>query len=716
MLFEHEDFELCTESLYDLDGMAYRQDPQARLEHIAHWIGTPAGRGRIIPSTPALGIFHEVQTFEADGSLNTRRIRLRNRLGSGLAGTVYLVEDDTGSVFVEKHFGSIPATGSKQFGRWLTGALFALFRQAPLSFRELPEAVISSHLTNRFVVSLSQNKYGYSITPSILYTRYDVTTGGYVQAFEYVEGRPLRPCDGDLPLLGEGGLFRGLMQQWRDFLADDLGFWGLARQVDPSNPNSFSNIWVTGEQHVLLLDIVPGLPGFLEPRYIWLGLSRRQFPPFSDAINFVQLENYLSENALETSYHDDFELLRVAVDRWQDSEPRLWASPTRALQILRSDRLRQAQRRALLVHLEVKGAISGIQVETYRSLFEATGRYPKLLRHTLLKMCPLSIHRALTDGSYALALIINIWAIVAWLGRLMSTRVRSFIKAALVLLTGTFKLLVNRDERHRRCHLEIGEWIEFEQRYGRLSSAEADRHRGALQQSEIADLTGLFLLHTMVGGLKQAFLGPSVLWLGAAVATEQLWLLAPALVSPFLRLAATIWVGLWRRPELVLLSAIPTIGVLAAPLYLIRRRTELGAFIIRSVAQKLALRIPGFGEYGSLTELLAVAVAHVVLIKLGGLLPLFLVTAVGLALIGQPMLAAVATAIYAAIVVRVCFKMSKSPGNLSAWRLGMPLAKVQSINSTVNKEGSAPVGLPAPPLQPITNQPRSGSLRELLDP
>jgi hypothetical protein len=653
-----------------------RQDPCARLDAIARWIGTPAGRGRIVPSAPALNVGHEVRTFEADGSLATRRVRLRRRLGAGLAGTVYLAEDDAGAVFVEKHFGAIPVDGAKRLGRWMAGALFSLFRQAPLSFREIPEAAVASHLANRFIVLLSRARYGSALTPSILYTRYDATTGGYVQAFEYVKGRPLRPCDRDLPLLGEGSLFRTTMRGWRDFLADDLGFWGLARQVDPANPNAFSNLWVTDDRHVLLLDIVPGLPGFLEPRYIWLGLTRGQFPPFSDAIAFDRLEGYLSAHAPEASWHDDLGLLRAAVGCWQDSEPRLCASPLRPLRVLLSRNLRQRQRRALLVHLETKGAISAQQAEEYRRSLETTGRFPKLLRHTLLRMSPRPVHRALTDGRYALRLVTNIRAVLARIGRSVAARVRGLANVAWGLLVETFRMLMSRKERLRRCHAEMSRWIEQEQQLGRLSPARADRLHEAFKQDEIADLLGLFIIHTLIGALKQSILGPSVLWLAAAAAAGRLWLAAPALVSPVLRVAATVWIGLWRRPEIVLLSAVPMVGVLAAPLYLVRRRTELGAFTIRCVAQGAALRVPGFGERGSLAELVAVAVAQVFLIDLGGLQPLFLIAGLGLVLLHQPGLAALAVAVDAALVLATAVRRTKGPANTDEWRWGMPDQRV----------------------------------------
>src|SRR5688500_12935444 len=52
------------------------QDAYDQLDEIARWIGTPDGRGRVITSQPTLDTVHEVRTFEADGCLATRRVRL----------------------------------------------------------------------------------------------------------------------------------------------------------------------------------------------------------------------------------------------------------------------------------------------------------------------------------------------------------------------------------------------------------------------------------------------------------------------------------------------------------------------------------------------------------------------------------------------------------------------------------------------------------------
>ncbi|MDQ4048038.1 MAG: hypothetical protein M3131_01450, partial [Actinomycetota bacterium] len=364
--------------------------PGERLDAIARWIGTPDGRGRVVPEAPAPER-QEVRVWEASGALGTRGIRVGRLLGAGLAGSVYEVEGDDGARFVEKHYGEVPASGTGRLGRWLPSAVFSFFRQAPLSFRELPEAVVAIHLTNRFIVAASAERFGTSITPPLLYTRYDARTGGYVQAFAHVEGRPLRPAAPGLPLLGEAALFLPLMRRWRDFLADELGFWGLARQVDPANVNAHSNLWVTPRRHVVLLDVVPGIPGFLEPRYLWWGLRRGQFAPFADAVDLTRLARWLESSGSpeRDRLREDLDLLGLAVDRWQASEPRLVSSPLRPLRVFTDPRVRAGTRRALLTHIEVKGAVSAEQASEYRAALAAGGRFPKLRRHSLLKMAPL---------------------------------------------------------------------------------------------------------------------------------------------------------------------------------------------------------------------------------------------------------------------------------------------------------------------------------------
>ena len=573
----------------------------------------------------------EVRVWEAEGQLGVRRVKLVKLLGSGLAGTVFLAEDDAGAVFIEKHYGAVPAFGSKQLGRKLAGALFALFRQAALSFRELPEAVVASHLANRVVVAASRARYGRSITPPILYTRYDDVTGGYAQAFTYVEGRPLRPWRAGLPLLGEAGVFYRTMQEWRDFLAKELGFWGLARQVDPANLNSYSNLWVTPDDDVLLLDIVPGVPGFLELRYIWWGLTRGQFAPFGDAIDFGRLEAFLERHPLEPgeAWRRDLLLLQLAVERWQDSEPRLPSSPLRFLRVIRPGKVRDATRASLLAHIEVKGAISAQRARAYRADLARTGGFPRLLRHSVLKMAPLSIHRALTDRAEALRLLRRSWTLPLRAGLWTGARLSSGLAqlGRLGLLVG--QMLVNHDERVERCRVVVGEWIKSEEALGRLTWREARSLEETLNATDdTADLAGLFALHLLISALKHSVFGPSLFWLGAALATGRWWLAIPVAIAPVLRILTTIWIGLGRRLGLLLLCALPDVGVLAAPFYLLQRRPALGGFIIRAMVQKAALKIPAFGERGALLEMLGVAAAQILLVGPGRMLPLAVAAAI----------------------------------------------------------------------------------------
>ena len=178
-----------------------------------------------------------------------------------------------------------------------------------------------------------------------------------------------------------------------------------------------------------------------------------------------------------------------------------------------------------------KGAISAQQAEEYRRSLETTGRFPKLLRHTLLRMSPRPVHRALYHGRYALRLVTNIRAVSpASAGPLPHGYAASPMWPG-GFWSETFRMLMSRKERLRRCHAEMSRWIEQEQQLGRLSPARADRLHEAFKQDEIADLLGLFIIHTLIGALKQSILGPSVLWLAAAAAAGRLWLADPALVS-----------------------------------------------------------------------------------------------------------------------------------------------------------------------------------------
>lgn len=646
-----------------------------RIEAVTAWIGRAEGRGRIVPRAPELGVERTVRTWEAGGELATRRIRIQRLLGSGLAGTVYLASDENGEVFIEKHYGEVPAEGAKKWGRKLSALLFTLFRQAPFSFRELPEAVIANHLINRCVVAASRARWKRPLTPPLLYTRYDAQTGGYVQAFAFVEGRPLRPWDTNLPLLGEAGVFFSKMRCWRDFLAKDLGLWGLGRQVDPANLNSYSNLWITPDRHVLLLDIVPGLPGFLELRYLWWGLVRGQLPPFGDAIDFQRLSRYLRENDVRECNESDLAMLRVAVEHWQNSEPRLWASPWRWAQMLFDPVVRVAMRGAVLVHLEVKGAISASQAARYRTTFNATGRFPKMGLHMLLKMSPLPLHLALTDAHYARLLLCSVWKLPLRVARAVVCRVRQMATFFWRTLRTTWWLLMNREARLARCREEIDEWIASEQRLSRLDAQHAARLRVSLRENtDIADLCDLFAIHLLIGALKHSLFGPSGLWLGAAVVSRQWWLAVPALVAPVLRVAATVWLGLWRRPGLLAFTMLPDIGVLAAPLYLLQRQPELGGFMLRTLAIKAALHVPGFGERGGLLEMLAVAAAQVLLVDPGRMLPFVFAVALFGVLKHWLWLSGAALIIYLLAIAASACKRWRTPRHSppSLWRYGLP--------------------------------------------
>jgi hypothetical protein len=655
-------------------------DSRERLRTIADWIGGPDGRGRVEPRSPEIDVEHRVNVWEADGRLGARRIRTRRMLGAGLAGTVYLVEDSDGNRFVEKHYGAIP-TRKGQLGRRLTAWLFALFRQAPLSFRELPQAVVAIHLANRFIVALSMARLGYALTPPILYTRYDERTGGYVQAFAYVEGRPLRPWRRGLSVLGEAGRLLPTMRRWRDFLAKELGFWGLARQVDPANLNAFSNVWITPEDRVLLLDMVPGLPGFLEPRYLWWGLRRGDLPPFGDAVDFRLLGESLERHgpADREAWRGDLALLELAVEEWRASEPRLFSSPARPIQLARDPRVRSATRVALVRHLEVKGAVTAAQAAEQRRSLAATGTFPRRRRHSVLKMAPLPLHRAVTDGGYALELLrraprlaLALMRAAAGLGLRAADRLGRFA-ASLA------RLVVRREERIALCRATVQAWIVDDRGLGRLGASEgASLERALHDDAETADLMGLFAVHVAVGAFKQSLLGPSGVWIALALATGTWWLALPAVVAPSMRVGAALALGFVRRPGLLLLCALPSAGTLAAPVYMLQRRSDLGGYMIRSLAARTGLRVPGFGVRGGLVEMVAVGAAQAFLVDPARLLPPVVAVAV-VGLVGQWWWICIAAVVIYLVAVVWCgvrrHRESRAgSGRPVSWQLGLPEA------------------------------------------
>ena len=665
-------------------------DVRTRLDTVVEWIGRPEGRGRLRPTSPELDVERSVEVWEADGRLGTRRLRTLRHLGSGLAGTVYLVEDEEGRRYAEKHYGQVPPADGRGLGQRLASWLFALFRQAPLSFRELPEAAVAIHLINRFIVSLSAAGLGYVLTPPIAYTRYDEGTGGYVHAFPFVQGRPPRPWRPGLPLLGEAGRLLPTMRRWRDFLADELGLWGLARQVDPANPNSYSNVWITPDRHVLLLDTVPGLPGFLEPRYLWLGLVRGDFPPFGDAIDFGRLESYLERHGDgNPAWGEDLALLRLAVEQWRASEPRLISSPARPFQLVRDARVRRATRVALLRHLEVKGAVTPERARAYRASLDETGAFRHHGRHALLKMAPLSVHLALTDAAYARALLRRSWRLPLGLARKVGGVGARVVTAGGRFAATTLHLLADRDARLARWQAAVEGWIADEEALGRLTRPQAASLRAHVQdEGESADLAGLFVVHLGVSALKHSLLGPTGVWLALALVTGNWWWAAPAAVAPTLRLAAALWLGLGRRVGLLVLCALPDVGVLAAPIYLLKRRPELGGFIIRTLAARVACRVPGFGARGALIEVLAVVAVQVMLIDPARMLPVIALAALLGVVKHWLWISWGSLVVYALAVawalVRLWRATREEGSDIALWPRGMPV------------RGEPPARLPAP--------------------
>jgi hypothetical protein len=116
--------------------------------------------------------------------------------------------------------------------------------------------------------------------------------------------------------------------------------------------------------------------------------------------------------------------------------------------------------------------------------------------------------------------------------------------------------------------------------------------------------------------------------------------------------------------------------VLAAPLYLTRRRPDLGSFIVRVLAQKLALSVPAFGQRGGLLEMAAVAAVQVLVVGPARILPWAFLAAIFAALQGIWWAAALALSVYGAAVVWALARPAGGRGGpdeaRAGWRIGLP--------------------------------------------
>lgn len=134
--------------------------------------------------------------------------------------------------------------------------------------------------------------------------------------------------------------------------------------------------------------------------------------------------------------------------------------------------------------------------------------------------------------------------------------------------------------------------------------------------------------------------------------------------------------GFARRPGLLMLCALPDVGVLGTPLYLIRHRPELGTFTVRMFAQKLALSVPAFGQRGGLLEMVAVAAVQTLVVRPARILPWAVVVATFALLLELWSVALLALSLYAGAVAWGLVRQPGGRGSTAAaytgWRIGLP--------------------------------------------
>jgi hypothetical protein len=552
------------------------------VRRISGWIGSPGANVKAEATEPALDTERDVRIFTADGKLSTRKIKTLRRLGSGLAGVVYETEDvTTGQRFVEKYYGNVTEQSlGKRIGRTLRNFAFAIFRGTPPPFMVNIYAVLANQYTSLIIGKLLHEKFGYRVTPAILYTRYDEETGGYVQAFEYIEHRPARVTTytpdtdwRDAFRLGEAREAINFGDKINRFLEDEVGLWGPASQVRTRmrrwwtwnvNLNAPNNIVIeeaTGR--FIALDFVMGIPRgivfagpfeMFEWGYFIKGLVTGNFPVFADAIDFVKLDLYTSRDWPSSKNRDIRmcrEWLRFSVNKWRQSEPR-----------------------------------KGYRIEYLKTSFRKIWRL--ILDAKLLEKIRAAWNR------------IPDWAKTLWM------------------------LLTDKDYRFTIAKERIEQWLDED-----LKAAEVTAQEKEVMLQELEDKSN-FALISILGlliGLKMTVGVLKWLGIGVAVSTSQWWVaLGLFFMDGVIRAVLTVALSGLRYPVAILVGAFPMIGNFGIPAQMIKTAPHLGPYIIRKMFAGAASKIPGLGERGALVYILANKTADVFILFLSNIKWLLLPT------------------------------------------------------------------------------------------
>ncbi|UCC95705.1 MAG: hypothetical protein JSW40_02880, partial [Candidatus Omnitrophota bacterium] len=356
------------------------------------YIGSPAGQGKAKKTPPILDIPIRRQVLTRYGDLTEKEIVLTRRLGSGLGSVVYKGRCN-GKEVVEKFTASLPLESRiKGLSKKIMEAVSFLFRQASASYRTNFYAAMANHYASLIIADASEFEFGESIVPCLEYTSYDAESGGYVTAYEYVEGRPIR-------FGSEEHLLKEKLKEWKNFIADKLGLWGIARQCDARNINSPSNVFIVDENtnKMKLVDVTPAVMGGqiwllpLELEYFFKGLATGNFLPFGDAVDIKRLYEYrrkVLDKTLRLSeifgkerilkFKDNCESFKFYLNKWRNSEPVILRSPFRVLELIFNIETMKSIIITAITNFEYSGVINAKTASFLRAQTETTDRRLKL--------------------------------------------------------------------------------------------------------------------------------------------------------------------------------------------------------------------------------------------------------------------------------------------------------------------------------------------------
>ncbi len=571
---------------------------QTISSQVFNHIGSPQGLGKAKNIPPNLDTPIKRKVLTAQGTLKESEIILKERIGSGLGGIVYKGIYE-GREIVEKFSADLALEGSKRFAKKFMELQFLIYRQSLPSYRVNFYAAMANHYASLIIYDAGKFEFETPFIPRLEYTCYDKESSGYIFAYEFIQGRPIRPGK-------EERILRQNLKVWKNFLADKLGLWGIGRQSDACNINSAANVFIIDEaaKVMKLIDVTPGVIGGqiyflpLEGEYFFKGLLTGNFLPFGDAVDLGKLNDY--RKTLQEKYGKerigDFEKncqkFEFYLKKWRDNEYALVRSPVRIFECFFNKKTIKSTILNSITGLEYKGVVSLRQASLLRQKAEKTNKRIKLMLLRLFLLVNLCF--------YLIKRIPNvIWSMVRFI---LLNVIWGMIKLIYRSLIFILKVYISKAYRRRVSREKIRQWIyKAEIKDRAIDKTEADCVRRALKDKDILEIIELGPLWTIAKIIKPPFVG-TMANLGAGVlfikTLNPYWLLI-LFGDGIVRFIITVIFTGFKYRMLLGLSLIPTLGfIIPIPTQLMLSAPCLTEFIMKQViGVKLGTLIPGVDRH-----------------------------------------------------------------------------------------------------------------------